>query len=538
MLTFLIVQEREDSLHILFSKLIQISITNPDNNVICSCNSEMFDLLKRCCPKNINLIHYEISVNFMNIKISILNWINSIEFAVKNYGHGLFISEQTILVNKIPLTEELKLQKVAFLKLLDCENGGFDEEDSNVVVENKNNNRFSSSIFYISQQSAIDSIKELFSEKTDLFKEEEEEVAKDIEEKEDEDEETKIKRKRKIIQEKINIHKQYVSVFANIPYSFTDIIENDELTDEQKYITHKGFLTTSDFFRLENSHKKENILVKDGAIMNNNDKVWGIIIETSRAEHPIQIVNAHLTKSLVSFNITYLPALNMIWQKDILNITIPKKDGLYHWNRNNDLFYNYVENISNNNQFISLNQKETHRSHFYISNYVLFDKSDVKYLTNELNGNFGILYMDYSNELLEAFNSNDNNTVFLGYYCPYLTSLEGFVNQEDVNRMGTKTLKEGDYNSEQEFESYIDDLATFKYFTVDKNTPKNRIAECLRLGVVPRLVDDTKLLELEEIAKDKDTDWEILSEKCKKYYSENVSLEAITNKLLKIIFNM
>ena len=32
------------------------------------------------------------------------------------------------------------------------------------------------------------------------------------------------------------------------------------------------------------------------------------------------------------------------------------------------------------------------------------------------------------------------------------------------------------------------------------------------LGVVPRLSDDTTLLEIEDIAKDKDSEWEILSE--------------------------
>ena len=77
--------------------------------------------------------------------------------------------------------------------------------------------------------------------------------------------------------------------------------------------------------------------------------------------------------------------------------------------------------------------------------------------------------------------------------------------------MGTKIIKEGEYNNEDEFSSYLDDLATFKYFNIDKHTPKTRIAECLRLGVVPRLIDETKLLGINDIAKDNDTDWEILS---------------------------
>ena len=52
--------------------------------------------------------------------------------------------------------------------------------------------------------------------------------------------------------------------------------------------------------------------------------------------------------------------------------------------------------------------------------------------------------------------------------------------------MGTKELKETDFNNEEEFKLYLDDLATFKYVRVNKDTPRNRITDYLRLGVVPR----------------------------------------------------
>ena len=530
MLTFLIIQEREDSLRILLSKLIQISITNPNNNVICSCSLEIFNTLKKCCPENINLIHFEININIKKIESSILNWINSLEFGLENYGEVLFLSEPTILTNKVPLTEELKLQKIAFLKLLDLES--LPEQDDNIILNDKEVTKtsYSISICYISNQSVIDCIKQSFSDNTKLFEQnEDEDENEDDDEDENEDEETKKERKKKIIYEKIKINKQYVATYKNIPYLFSDV---------KNYITHKGFITTNDFFRLNNSHKEQDIFIKDEVIKHKEDVVWGMILDTTRPERSIQIINAHLTKLLVQYNILYLPTLNMIWQKEILKLIMPKKEGVYHWNRENSVFYNYIDNLCNNNKVISLSEKVANNSYFYISNYVLFDKSDVKYLTNELNKCFGILYLDYNNELLEAFNNIEKITIFLGYYCAYPNILESFIDPQDVKRMGTKILKEGEYNSEEEFELYLDDLATFKYFTVDKNTPKNRIAECLRVGVVPRLLDDTKLLEIEDIAKDKDTKWEILSEKCREYYSNNISLDIITSKIFKVIFNM
>ena len=157
---------------------------------------------------------------------------------------------------------------------------------------------------------------------------------------------------------------------------------------------------------------------------------------------------------------------------------------------------------------------------------------------NSLIYSFRILYFDYDNESLELFDELDKPTDFIGYYSAYPKILEAFNQSQDVKRIGTKTIKENEYSNEEEFTEYLDDLITFKYFTVDKYTPKSRIADCLKLGVVPRLSDDTKLLEIEEIAKDKETEWEILSEKCKEYYTNNLSINIIADKLVRTVFNM
>ena len=114
--------------------------------------------------------------------------------------------------------------------------------------------------------------------------------------------------------------------------------------------------------------------------------------------------------------------------------------------------------------------------------------------------------------------------------------LEDYVDPADVEKMGTKELKDSDYCNEEEYKSYLDELSTFKYVVVNKDTPKRKIAECLKLGVVPKLEDNSTLLELQDIATS-DEDWEILSGKCKEYYSKNLSIAAMGNKLLSFVFS-
>ena len=260
-------------------------------------------------------------------------------------------------------------------------------------------------------------------------------------------------------------------------------------------------------------------------------------ISTILDDQLIVNINANLSALLIAYNNIYLPIINMKYSKSILRVITPKKIGIAHWNRENDTFYNYMEGLSDNNKLIDYFNTEK-QDHFYISNYVLYDKPDPRYIIPTLKNSYGLLYFDYNNELLDTFNDIDIKNIFVGYYSSYPKVLEEFNDPKEVTRMGTKTLKEKEYTNEEEFSLYLDELSTFKYFNIDRNTPKNRIAECLRVGVVPRVLDDTKLIDIEDIAKDEETEWEILSEKCKEYYTKNLSIEAITSKLIKINFNM
>lgn len=519
MLTFVLVQEKEDELHLFFSSIIQLTISNPNNNILCCCNESIFNVIKKRFPENKHLLHFKIDIiDERNVKYFLLNWINSLEYSVKNYENAVYVPNNIILVSEAPITQELKDQNIAFLKLRQAYSHANSIGDKDNAKKEKTN--YSLTLFYLSSLHVIESIKKHFSKETNLFEEETPEI--DV---------TNREQFLNFLEER----KKYLKVWREIPSAFADM--DDGTISVAKYIDCSGYVTTSDFFSFKSPFKIEDFNISDRSIYNKENKVWGINITTQVDEAVIRKTNADLTGLLIRYNRSYLPLINMKYSKSIMKITVPEKQQIAHWNRENDTFYNYIHDICSENSIIDLDEYKRD-SHFYISNYVLFDKPDIKYVVPKIQSCFGILYFDYNNELLELFEKIDRKTTFMGYYSPYPNILESFTDPQDVKRLGTKTLKEAEYSNEEEFKLYLDDLATFKYFTVDKNTPKNRIAECLRLGVVPRLSDDTTLLEIEDIAKDKDSEWEILSEKCREYYSKNLSLNVMTTKLFKIVFNM
>ena len=99
---------------------------------------------------------------------------------------------------------------------------------------------------------------------------------------------------------------------------------------------------------------------------------FGVSLTTQVDEAVIRKTNIHLTVLLIRYNRSYLPLINMKYSKSIMKITVPEKQQIAHWNRENDTFYNYIDDICDKNSIIDLDEYKRD-SHFYISNYVLFD---------------------------------------------------------------------------------------------------------------------------------------------------------------------
>tara|TARA_B100000282_G_scaffold293471_1_gene268855 strand:- start:1892 stop:3454 length:1563 start_codon:yes stop_codon:yes gene_type:complete len=520
MFTFVLIQEAENQVHEFFSSINQIDISNPGNNIICACTSDIYSKISSYPLKNSKLSHFEIQ-NDGSLKTVTKNWLSLMKYAVEKYEKVIYITPNLILVNKIPLDDELIKQQIAFVKLrkeIDTNSNG----NNNVIItENEHPNKKTSylaGLLYLSNIHAVNCIEKHFCKNISSFNDEDGNV--ELDENSDNKKETR------------NL---YIESWKNIPYVFAD--KDDGIIGCDKYISYKGIVTTADFFTASGSYKIADVSVKDDVLKHKDDVIWGMIIHVKKLLPVIQQVNTHLTSQIISYNVDYLNLINLLYSRKGVQTIVPRKDGILHWNRENSKFYNFLKDICDSS-FLLGYRENLEGDYFYLNNFILYDKPSVKFITNVISSCFKIIYFNYDDELLEFFETYRKPTIFAGYYSPYPKILEAFIEPQDVTREGTKTLKELDYSNEEDFKLYLNDLSTYKYFNIDKNTPKTRIAECLRLGVVPRLVDETKLLEINDIAKDNETDWEILSEKCREYYSNNLSSHVIADKLVKIIFNM
>ena len=326
----------------------------------------------------------------------------------------------------------------------------------------------------------------------------------------------------------------YQTAWAKIPTIFAEM--DDGILSISDYIDGSGYLTTQNFFAFEKSWNIKEMQWKDGFKHNDND-IWGMNIRLNEVNPQVRDLNNKLVNMLLQCEPRFMPLLNMRWSANGIEMLVPKREGIAHWNREgDDGFYNFIDAVVDGHKLLDSKTKESNADYFLFNNNILLDKPDVKYVTNIFKKSFGIMYFDYSEDLLDILNNLDMKIEFGGYYSSYPKVLEAYVDPADVERMGTKELKDSDYCNEEEYKSHLDELSTFKYVAVNKDTPKRKIAECLKLGVVPKLEDNSTLIDLQDIATS-DEDWEILSVKCKEYYSKNLSITAIGNKLLSFVFS-
>ena len=545
MWTFFAVQETEADVKALLCNILQISFSNPGNRFICACSEDAFQTIEDFGIENITLIHRNISTDW-SIKNYAKNWLETVRYAIETEDNPVYISRDLYLTKEVPITQEHIDQGVAFIK------------KDTIFPTLKKEMQYSSDLIFINNIRFVETIEKYYREHTDLFQEAEDEkknnnmtidVSVDdddnvtlevsVENSEDgnEADNTTIQLTEEQIQEikdKKTSIKSYQEAWNNIPLLFAD--RDDGVLSVSEYIDGSGYLSSQNFFAYQKSWTLAEMQWRDGFKHNDTD-IWGMNIRLNEMTPQVKDLNNKLINMLLQHEPRFMPLLNMRWSGNGIEILVPRKEGIAHWSREgDDGFYNFISAVAEEQEMYNSDTKESTADYFLFNNYILFDKPDVKYITNTLKKSFGIMYFDYTKELLDAFSDIGIKTKFGGYYSSYPKLLEEFVFDETIERIGTKKIKETDFTNEEEFKLYLADLATYKYVSIDKDTPRNRIADCLRLGLVPSLQDNSPLLDLEDIADSAD-DWEILSSKCREYYSSKLSIKEIGKKLLSFSFS-
>lgn len=552
MWTFFAVQETEEDVKALLCNILQISFSNPGNRFICACSEEAFNFINGFGIENIDLVHRNIPSDW-SIKNYAKNWLETVRYAIENEEKPVYISRDLYLTQEVPITQEHIDQGVAFIK------------KDTLAPSLQKEMQYSTDLLFVNNIRFVETVEKYYREHTDLFEEPEPEreetndmtvevsvdendnvtlevsvenndSGNDADNEADTDETpTELtEEQKKELEERKAMIKCYQEAWVKIPILFSGM--DDGVLSVSEYIDGSGYLSTQNFFAYEKSWKIGEMGWKEGFKHNDTD-IWGMNIRLNEMNPQVRDLNNKLVNMLLQCEPRFMPLLNMRWSSNGIEILVPKKEGLAHWSRENDNgFYNFINAIAEHQELYDSRTKECSADYFLFNNHILFDKPDVKYITNTIKKSFGIMYFDYTQELLDALSEIDIKSKFGGYYSSYPKILEEFTIDENVERIGTKTVKETDFTNEEDFKLYLDDLATFKYVSVNKDTPRNRIADCLRLGLVPRIEDNSPLLQLEDIA-NSDDDWEILSNKCREYYSNNLSIKEMGNKLLAFAFS-
>jgi hypothetical protein len=528
MWTFYSVQENDNDSKKLIASTLHISLQFPGNRYVCVCDDDTMIAIRDSVDlSNIELIHHKIQPSW-SLKNYIKNWLSVTRYCIENEEHPVFINNRLLFTDTLPINDEHIKQGVAFIK------------KNTISTQDRPYDNYSLDLLYIKKIRFVETIEKYFRENSLLFEEVDEDTTIDnliVEDEAKNAVKVELANNKVISNEEIETIKKYQECWRNIPTLFADM--DDGNIDITKYIDGSGYLLTQNFFAFENKWERSDLeLIKLKSLKYKGTDIWGINISLHEAHPAISKLNSELTTIIINYRPMYMPLLNISWGDSTININVPEKHGLIHWSREEDTgFYNYIDSVLKKNNLLNPEVNKSPNEYFLFCNYILFDKPDVKYITNNMKTSFGVLFFDYNNKLLDAFSNIELMTKFLGYYSEYPDILESFQCPNDIEKTGIKKLNINDYNNEDEFKLYMEDLATFKYVEINKDTPKNKIATCLKLGVVPKILDDTKLLELEEITNSEE-EWEILSAKCREYYTKNASLKSIGNKLIKHVFSM
>lgn len=212
----------------------------------------------------------------------------------------------------------------------------------------------------------------------------------------------------------------------------------------------------------------------------------------------------------------------------------PKEDLIGDWSRKSTPNFSlYLVQLISRTPYINYMQNSTpdyYRTWFS----VLYD-----------HGNSSLIKGDMFSEKLEVallFNYDskvlsdlEGRYVYVGLYTPYILILEAF--NKDEEKVNDTFVFDNDFevhSNEQKYMAYLEDLSTYKFSKISDSTSKAHVVDCMKLGVVPIVDEGCTLLEIGDLVAG-DESWEVKSEKCKEYFSNNLTVKVMGSKLINTI---
>lgn len=491
MMHIAILQETCDDKGRMLTCAISVARSYPDSPIIIACDEATKMHIEGYFKHSNNLKHivwFVPSHLTFTARNYIRNFLELLAHAILNGNEVLFLHSRTILLKQVPILPEICEQGFAIMR----KNIKGHKERPDI--------RYSCDVVYANSSVALSSIENYFRE-NGIFEDPE--------------------------QEDFN---KLINIWRYMPVRLDGT--NDGKLAMINYIDGGGYMTTENFFAFENTWELNKLACKVGELLYDGNLIWGTCIDIS-GTGPILSLSRDLITRVIATHRWTIPLIEL--RMSSIVIASPKKEGILHWNRTNSPFYSMVSAICKNSPYIRTS--ESNIDYFVLSNYVLLDKPGVKWLTNRIKDADGFIYFDYDNELLKTLPMLGKPVVFGGYVVPYPDVLEkaSVVEDRESNTYFSATSQPFASN-EEEYAQHLEKLARCTHAYINADTPKHRISECARLGVIPCIDSEVTIVELPELLALADTDSDKV-DTCMRYYDNHLSIQSITHKLIYTVFN-
>lgn len=508
---FCIIQTNISDCNTIISTIFSVLYQEPEATIVLCVNEKYkkhishfpCDITKRC-----DFLVTDIADNDDTPTTYISNIIKTLDYSIDKYGSCLLIPENTIMVNKITISEEVKSQEFSFLK-------------KHYIPHTKEEvcRRFSFDLCYACSNALSEVLREALNDTT-------------------------------FISDKEDIS---LEEYFSIP---SKIIENHDITE---LLPSYNMISSEDFFSFTDPLKISHINLRTLALDEN--PISFITLKMNCLSKPIEMLNETLIKIILGFQSSYFQIFALRNKSKKINLGIPNKKKIGIWSRENDVsgLYDVFDFIKKNyNDFCSVNNYSN--NYFSIMCSAIYDKPSYEWLHPGIEVYNKVFYCNYDEKALEHFEHLKPPCSFAFYYTDYPYEVIKFREENDIMNkersndklVVSKAIKNGKVRYPatgrrgMKYKTLMRLVSQHDY-AIMKKYDMGLFMTLIAVGTVPvlkKMPEGLKLYNLEEgvhylvgdsIPKD-DIDFSKMRENLAEFYNEHLDLDKCFRKLLNQVF--
>ena len=467
---FCFVEETPTYKYRFFSRILLVNTFHKNATCVILCSEDTKKIIEEFpITYSIKLVFIPNIFDTYNLVYTFANILKVLWYAVTNYGHGIYLYDNLMMVHKMVIPENIKKQGYGFHKKI------FNSHD-----KENNKKRYSFEVIYASNKEFVKTVEDILGIPN-------------------------LHRKKKITDKHTEILKKNI-----------DLLEFNvmEKLNTQYFFDYEVNISTEDFFSFENEVKVSEITPD---FFWKEKKITFLNLRLERTAPQQKTIHTYLLQMLIKYNRLYSHIIHFANPSQKINFMLPFRKNISIWNRENDDpgLYAILENFHTlYPEYCSITKKGC--DYFSASTLALTDKPSHYWMTKELYLHYEILLCNYDKSLLKAL-KNDRilKYSFLFYYFNNPLYLDEYFwenkdciehNERTTLSVSLKSLKNGKYYVDSVVMNSIDEVISIlidtKYVFLSTYTMSLMVL-CFALGCVPVFTIKTRnlgfpLYELEE----------------------------------------